>query len=111
MKYELQDLKNEYEKLCAEDKLVDYWLEKTNENFQSISNDEQGQYAFLTFNDLKEIKNFEDNQNNYLIIRAAKGATMEIRNSDDNYNLVLQTSEGEIVPYLLSDSTMESQYF
>ena len=104
-------MKKEYEKLCAEDKLVDYWLEKTNENFQSFSNDEQGQLAFLTYNDIKEIKNIEDDQNNYLIIRAAKGTTMEMQNSDGNYNLVLQTSDGEIIPYLLSDSTLESQYF
>ena len=119
LKQELKDLNREYEKLCAEDKLLEYWIEKTNQDLQSFGQDEvQSHYAFVTHEDLKNLRSLSNNNEDYLIIKAPKGTTLERMALDDEkhgeveypHQLFLDSGNEEIVPFILSNEQITMEY-
>ena len=118
LKQELKDLNREYEKLCAEDKLLEYWIEKTNQDLQSFGEDEvQSHYAFVTYEDLKNLRTLSNNNEDYLIIKAPKGTTLERVSLDEEKNeteyphqLFLDSGNEEIVPFILSNEQITMEY-
>ena len=110
-------MNREYEKLCAEDKLLEYWIEKTNEDLQSFGEDElQSQYAFLTYDDLKLLRTLSDNKEDYLIIKAPKGTTLERMALDEEsdveypHQIYLESVKEEIIPFILSNEQISLEY-
>lgn len=111
MENEIKNLQKEFEKLNAEEVLLDYWITKTNEDLQNFAkNEENTQYAFLTFSDLMSLKKSSENSETFLIIKAPKGTTMEIPESSEGNigeyenQLILHCEEGEIVPFIVSEN-------
>jgi len=110
-------LNREFEKLCAEDKLLEYWIEKTNEDLQSFGEDElQSHYAFLTYDDLKMLRTLSDNKEDYLIIKAPKGTTLERVTLDEDddveypHQIFLESGNEEITPFILSNEEVSLEY-
>lgn len=117
LKSEIKDLNREYEKLCAEDKLLEYWIEKTNEDLQSFGEDElQSHYAFLTYEDLQNLRNLSNTQEDFLIIKAPKGTTLERVVLDENeendypHQIFLDSGKEEIIPFILSNEHVSLDY-
>lgn len=116
LKNEIKDLNREYEKLCAEDKLLEYWIEKTNQDLQSFAEDEiQSLYAFLTYDDLKTLKNTSNTQEDFLIIKAPKGTSLErVVEEDKNvefpHQIYLDSGNQEIIPFILSQEQVSLEY-
>lgn len=120
LRQELRDLNREYDKLCAEEKLLEYWIEKTNQDLESFGEDEfQSKYAFVTFDDLKKLKAYGNDDEDFLIIKASKGTTLERSLQDDEkfqngnvfpYQIFLDSGKDEIVPFILSNENMTMEY-
>lgn len=103
---EIKSLNKEKERLDAEERILDYWIEKTNEDLINFAKDEElNKFAFITHSDLKRLT--KENQNEtYIVIKAPTGTTLEVPLSENEtedfpHQLVLQTGEGEIVPFLI----------
>jgi len=119
LEIEIKNLSKEYEKLCAEEKLLDYWIDKTNEDLQNFAkNDEHTKYAFVTFNDIKNLKKNSETNETFLIIKAPKGTTMELPLTNENENdgqeypnqIFLHSDNGEITPFIVSDDKIDWEF-
>ena len=117
LELEIKNLSKEYEKLCAEEKLLDYWIDKTNEDLQSFAKDEEHtKYAFVTFNDIKNLKKSSENNETFLIIKAPKGTTMElpIQSEEEGQEypnqIFLHSENGEIIPFIVSDEKIDLEF-
>ena len=120
MELEIKNLSKEYEKLCAEEKLLDYWIDKTNEDLQNFAkNEEHSKYAFVTVNDIKNLKKSSESNETFLIIKAPKGTTMEIPLSNENElnenqeypnQIYLHSEQGEIIPFIVSDEKIAWEF-
>lgn len=119
LELEIKNLSKEYDKLCAEEKLLDYWIDKTNDDLQNFAkNEEHTKYAFVTFNDIKNLKKSSENET-FLIIKAPKGTTMELPLSNENEfgenqeypnQIYLQSDNGEIIPFIVSDDKIDWEF-
>lgn len=116
LELEIKNLSKEYDKLCAEEKLLDYWIDKTNEDLQNFAkNEENTKYAFVTFNDIKNLKKNSDSNETFLIIKAPKGTTMELPLGNDEFGegqeyphqIFLHSENGEIIPFIVSDEKID----
>lgn len=120
MELEIKNLSKEYEKLCAEEKLLDYWIDKTNDDLQNFAkNEEHSKYAFVTFNDIKNLKKSSESNETFLIIKAPKGTTMELPlNNENDQNesreypnqIYLHSEQGEIIPFIVSDEKIAWEF-
>lgn len=121
LEHELKSIKKEFDDLSKEEKEVDRMLEDMHKKLSDYSqNESQTQYAFLTFNDLKNLKNLtEEGENDtFLIIKAPKGTMMEVpvldeenkNNMDDQHQLLLNSKNGEITSYIVSDDKIMVEY-
>lgn len=113
---EIKNLFKEKEKQLAEEKLLDYWIEKTNEDLMNYAKDEElTKYAFLTFEDLRKLtKNCYENDT-FLVVKAPTGTTLEVPILDNEaeeypHQLILKSGEGEIVPFLIYNEKIELQW-
>lgn len=117
---EIRNLSKEYDKLCAEEKLLDYWIEKTNDDLQSFAkNEEHTKFAFVTFNDIKNLKKNSGNNETFLIIKAPKGTTMELPLNNENElgesqefpnQIYLHSDNGEIIPFIVADEKIDWEF-
>lgn len=98
---------------------MEYWIEKTNQDLQSFGQDEvQSHYAFVTYEDLKNLRSLSNNNEDYLIIKAPKGTTLERMALDDEkhgeveypHQLFLDSGNEEIVPFILSNEQITMEY-
>lgn len=100
-----------------EEKEIDKWTEYFSNALADLAKDDNNsQYSYVNFDDLKGIENLtkEPNQN-FLVIRAPKGTMLEIPTSQDDpddpnpYKMRLQSNEEPIILYLVSEKSNLSQ--
>lgn len=120
LEHEISNLSKENEKLKAEEKLLDYWIDKTNNELQEFAkNEENTKFAFVTFNDIKNLKKNSEGNETFLIIKAPKGTTMELpvggegefpEGQEYPHQIFLHSENGEIVPFIVSDEKIDWEF-
>lgn len=91
--------------LQMKEKELDNFLEKAQENLMKISKEQEAlDYAFLKYSDFEKL----ENKDNYFIIKAPKGSTLEVPiqgNNEENeeypHQLYFSTVSGKIEFYIL----------
>ena len=107
---ELKIKKKEHHDLIEQEKELDKWINKMQDTLIDLAKDEtNGRYSYVTFEDIKSLNPSKDDIDPFLVIRAPKGTAFELptHEKDENpeypYQLYLNTVNGEILVYLVSN--------
>ena len=108
---ESASLSKELEALVEEEKKIDYWTNQIQESLNQLTKDPSyTEYAYVTFEDIKNLPNLTDCQSETLLaIRAPPGTNLEVPNPDslpldekERYQILLHSNSGEISVYVIS---------
>ena len=108
---ESASLSKELEALVEEEKKLDYWTNQIQESLNQLTKDPSyTEYAYVTFDDIKNLPNLTDCQNETLLaIRAPPGTNLEVPSPDslpldekERYQILLHSNSGEISVYVIS---------
>lgn len=108
---ESASLSKELENLSEEEKKIDYWTNQIQDSLNQLTKDPSyTEYAYVTFDDIKNLPNLTDCQSETLLaIRAPPGTNLEVPNPDslpieekERYQILLHSNSGEILVYVIS---------
>ena len=108
---ESSSLAKELEALNEEEKKLDYWTAQIQESLNQLTKDPSYMdYAYVTYEDIRNLPNLTDCQNETLLaIRAPPGTNLEVPSPEsfppeekERYQILLHSSSGEILVYVIS---------
>ena len=94
-----------------EEKNLDFWTNQIQESLKQLTKDPSyTEYAYVTYDDIKNLPNLTDCQNETLLaIRAPPGTNLEVPDPDsfptdekERYQILLHSNTGEILVYVIS---------
>jgi len=111
MDSDLTHLIDELDRLRAEEDEVDKWTNYLQGTLMDLTNDQSNDnFSYVTFEDVKCVNTLsKDNEQPFLVIRAPKGATLEVPVADQEeldefpYKMKLTSQDEEILIYIVSN--------
>lgn len=110
-------LTQEMDSLAKDERNLDHWIEQMTDSLKNMTKDPMyAEYAYVTFEDIKSLRNLTDAENETLLaIRAPTGTTLEVPDPEslpaseaERYQLYLQSNSGEILVYMVSNERQNS---
>ena len=104
-------LTKELDALNEEEKKLDYWTSQIQESLTNLTkNPDYTEYAYVTYDDIRNLPNLTDCANETLLaIRAPPGTNLEVPNPEsfppeekERYQILLHSNSGEIMVYVIS---------
>ena len=114
---ESSNLAKELEMLQEEEKKLDYWTNQIQGSLGQLTKDSSyTDYAYVTYDDIRNLPNLTGNQNETLLaIRAPSGTSLEVPDPEsfpaeekEKYQILLHSKTGEILVYLISSDKLNS---
>ncbi|OMJ85780.1 hypothetical protein SteCoe_12850 [Stentor coeruleus] len=108
---ESTSLSKELDALNKEEEKLDYWTNQIQESLNQLTKDPSyTEYAYVTYDDIRNLPNLTEYQNETLLaIRAPPGTNLEVPNPDsfpsdekERYQILLHSNSGEILVYVIS---------
>jgi transcription factor E2F3 len=108
---ESESLTREFELLEQEEKKLDHWTNQIQESLKQLTKDPSyTEYAYVTYDDIRNLPSLTDCQNETLLaIRAPSGTNLEVPDPDsfppeekERYQILLHSKTGEILVYVIS---------
>lgn len=94
-----------------EEKKIDFWTNQIQESLNQLTKDPSfTEYAYVTYDDIKNLPNLTDFPNETLLaVRAPPGTNLEVPDPDylppeekERYQILLHSSTGEMLVYVIS---------
>ena len=110
-------LTKELELLQDEERKLDYWTNQIQDSLKQLTKDPSyTDYAYVTYDDLRNLPNLTNSQNETLLaIRAPSGTNLEVPDPEsfspeekEKYQILLHSKTGEILVYVISSDKLNT---